>query len=295
MVIGELSGKKISTKIYDSIKEGLNCVDRNYLPKLSIVMASDDEGSSYWITKKQKIATNLGFDSEIIIVPENHTYEDVVSLIEDLNHDKTVHGILVQLPLYSHLEPYKNLILESIKQEKDVDGLTPMNQGNINFDLDFIPSATAQAVYESINLAMHGWDNYEIYNKVTLEGVKCTIINHSVLIGRPLSQMLLNSGATVSLCHEHTPNIQDFTLMSDIVVSATGNVGIWDSSFVSNDSIIIDVTSMYTKDGFRGDFVMDEAFKNKVQSWTPVPGGIGPVTIACLMKNLFDTYKNQIS
>ena len=281
-----IPGKLISKHIYEQIR--LNLESSASKPKLAIVMLSDDQASDNWIAKKHSIAKELGMESEIHRFDANTTVSDAVNFIADLNTDPRVTGILIQLPLYTHLEAARETILNSVDPRKDVDGLNPTNQGLLAFGYEPLISATAMACYEAISYSLAS-DQYQPGSLIDLSKKHIVIVNHSVLVGRPLAQLLLNSNATVTICHEHTKEIRTITSQADILVTATGQIGLITADHIKENSTVIDVTSIPTEGGFKGDAVIDDKFEEKVNMYTPVPGGIGPITIACLMRNLANT------
>lgn len=296
MYQGAIPGKELSARIAEENRNMATKLLNDYpvQPKFVILMISDDKPSDGWIIKKQGQAKKLGFGTEIVRFEPKANLHEVLTKITELNADNQVTGILVQLPLYSHLEPYRSQIISAVAPEKDVDGLGAINQGLLTHRSPNLISATVLAIMEAISYAWQG-ESWQYGDWPDLSGKKVTIINDSILIGRPLAMCLLDQQATVSICHAATPNLQEFTANSDIVVSATGQVGLLTAQHFQTDAVIIDVTSIKTAQGWKGDVVFDSATTEAARAWTPVPGGVGPLTIACLMSNLLKATEQQLA
>jgi methylenetetrahydrofolate dehydrogenase (NADP+) / methenyltetrahydrofolate cyclohydrolase len=265
-----IEGRSMADDILSDI--GRHIAERELPPKLAIVLVGKDPASKIFIEQKLKACKRIGAKSELRELSENATEKDLFALIERLNDDKSVDGILVQLPLPKHIDEAS--VFSSIDPTKDVDGLAVMNIGSaLHGDETLIP-ATVQAVIAMIGMA-----------GIELGGKEVVIVNRSSLVGKPLAISMLKRSATVTVCHTKTMDISVHTKMADIIVSATGQAGIIKGCMVKEGSTLIDVGCYKTPDGMVGDFDV-ESVSGKAANLTKVPGGIGPLTVAFTMKNL---------
>lgn len=260
--------------------------------KLCVVLASNDIASKTYVSLKLKRAQELGFEFELKEFEESTTTQDVVSLIQRWNLDISCNGILVQLPLYKHLDELA--IINAVAASKDVDGLTSVQQGRVSqLAANSLPPAAVLATLDSISYAVqqnvswkdltaNSWNISDNY----YSGKIITIVNNSNLIGIPLSTIFSKCGATVHICNEYTKDIKKYTLESDIVITATGKTRLFDHTFFKTGAVVIDITSEKVGDAFLGDVINSKELEEKISALTPVPGGIGPLTIACLLENL---------
>lgn len=278
-----IDGKVLSEKIYQSITKELS--ELSFKPKLAIILASNDPASRTYVDLKVKKAEDLGIETEVFEFSQDVWFEDITKKIEDLNEDESVHGILVQLPIYQHISKNDEYeILSSIDPAKDVDCLTYTNLGKLYFvRYDSIWPATVDAISRSIEFAIGNLGN--------LKGMNVLIINNSNLIGKPLFTLLSTYNATVTVANKESQDLKDLCLKSDIIVSATGQTNLIDHTFVSEGSTLIDVTSVKKEEKVIGDFIHSTELYNKAAYITPVPGGIGPLTIASLFNNLIRLIK----
>jgi len=267
-----LYGKTIAEKIYKDI------LAKPFVSKktLAIILIGDNSASEIYIKNKRIALQKLGGETIIFRLEEKINQEEVENLIIKLNSDKSIDGIILQLPIADQFN--KNQLLSLIDKNKDVDGLNPYNLGNLiqsDYSKSYIP-ATPFAVMKILS-----------FYQIDIEIKNIVIINNSLLFGKPLAMLLSNKLATVTICNHKTQNIKDFTLKADIVISAVGKAKIWDKSFLTNNQTIIDVGISKDEDGkISGDFDFD-SIQNLDINYTPVPGGVGPVTIACLLHNLY--------
>lgn len=293
-----IDGRKISQIILKELKSTIT--ENNLKPKLKIILASNDEPSKMYVRMKRMRAEEIGVEVEIQEVPENVTKEEIISIIDSANKDNMINGILVQLPLFSSLEIHRSEILNRIDSTKDLDGLTSSSLGNITqqFDTTFIPATVLGILFalsESFGFDFSNFsinaDTYlpvEIVNKLDthIKGVNVTIVNNSSLIGRPLSVILSQLNGSVSVLNIYTRDLKSYTTQADILVIATGNGNLIDHTYVKENCTVIDVTSIKVDDKIIGDVMISDEFVNKVRAYTPVPGGVGPLTIASLLYNL---------
>ncbi len=273
-------GKKVADDICSELsKEVAKFKKKHKPPKLSVILVGDDPASKTYIKMKENACSQIGILSDVHKLPENTDESEVLSLIKKLNENKNVHGILVQFPLPKHIN--KNKVMKAICPKKDVDGFNPINIGNVLLGDETLAPCTPKAVITTL-------DN----SGIKIEGKDVVIINHSNIIGKPLSLMLLNRDATVDVCHIKTKNLNEHTMEADIVIVAAGIPGLIKSDMVKSGVVIIDVGINKTKDGIKGD--AEKGIEKKASFLTPVPGGIGPITIATLMKNTVTCYKNLL-
>jgi methylenetetrahydrofolate dehydrogenase (NADP+)/methenyltetrahydrofolate cyclohydrolase len=273
-----LDGKKVRDFLADKIQKELKKL--NAVPKLVIVQVGDDERSSVYVRQKKLFGEKLGFEVEHLKLKNNLKDEELILKIKNLNNDKKVHGIIVQLPLPKKIDTIK--IVETINKDKDVDGLNSQNlrlilEGN---ESGFVP-ATTKGIMSLLD-----------FYQIPVEGKKVTIVGRSLLVGRPTSLMFLNKNATVTVCHTKTKNLKEEVKRADIVVSATGVPGLIDKKMVKKGQVIIDVGITKVGDKLLGD-VDFETVSKIVKAITPVPGGVGPMTVVSLFENLLISYKKQ--
>ena len=281
---GILDGKRLAEKIQDELKPRINTLlENNKMPGLGVILVGDKVESETYVTMKHKTCLKLGIMSKIHRFLEEVNEELVIDTIKRMNENNMIHGILVQLPLPEHMDT--NKVLNSIHPTKDVDGLGTMNAGKLfqNQDPLFF-SCTPRGCIELM-------DEYNI----RLRGKNVTIIGSSNLVGLPLSMMLLNRGATVTICNINTRDIREHIQHADILITCCGVPHIVKEEWVNEGTVVIDiginkVEDLSKKNGYRlvGD-VDFENVKNKASYITPVPGGVGPMTIAILMKQIVES------
>ena len=273
--------KQISENILTDVKNTHSSIKNG--AKLAIIDAGSDAASKKYISLKMQKAMELGIKTDLIQFSDTSRIEEVLAKINDLNNDKTVNGILVQLPLYELLAPYKHRLLNSVNPLKDVDGLSAINFGLYSQDLmNGILPATVDACLEVIK------DSYA----KDLPGTNVLIINNSDLIGKPLAMVLTTIGCTVTIANELSNNISDLLKTNDIIVSATGRGNLYNFADINQNALVIDITSKLIDNKVVGDFKRTEDQNNNI-IYTPVPGGMGPITIACLLRNLVNLTKLQ--
>jgi methylenetetrahydrofolate dehydrogenase (NADP+)/methenyltetrahydrofolate cyclohydrolase len=265
------------TSIAHEIKSNLACKvldlkKKNIIPSLAVIMVGDDPASKIYVRKKSQACQEVGINSITKYLPEDTSQDELGNIIDELNFDKTINGILVQLPLPKHIS--EEYILEKISPNKDVDSLSPINMGKIMIgNYNFAP-CTPAGIIEMLN-----HENIEIKSK------HCVVIGRSNIVGKPTAMLLLHNGGTVTVCHSGTKNLSAITREADILVSAVGKAGFVTSNMIKNGAVVIDVGTNRKSNGkVCGDVCFDEV--EKIASHiTPVPGGVGPMTIAMLMKN----------
>ncbi|HQA19217.1 MAG TPA: bifunctional 5,10-methylenetetrahydrofolate dehydrogenase/5,10-methenyltetrahydrofolate cyclohydrolase [Bacilli bacterium] len=272
-----LDGKMLSNKIKNELKAEFAKLDPK--PKLVVILVGDDPASKLYVQSKQKACEEVGVISETILLDSTITEEQLVLEIERLNNDPTVHGILVQLPLPKHLN--ETLIINTISDKKDVDGFHIYNKGRLINNLETIVPATPLGVLTLL----------KEYN-IEIKGKHAVVIGRSNIVGRPMAALLLNHDATVTICHRYTENLKQYTLIADIIVCAVGKPNLITADMVKEGAVIIDVGINRLGKKVVGD-VDFENVKDKASAITPVPGGVGPMTIAMLLSNLLKCYQNQ--
>lgn len=271
-----LDGKKLAQKITDDIKKEVKTFEKK--PKLAVILVGNNSASEIYVRNKQKKAIELGFESIVIPLPEDISEENLLEHIYILNEDANINAILIQLPLPKHLN--KQRILEAIEPIKDVDGFTSYNFGRLA--LGYKPYAIPCTPKGIIRIL----DEYNI----EIEGKNALVIGRSNIVGKPLSLLLQKRNATVTMAHSKTKNLQELIMQSELIISAVGLPNT--ISKAPDNSIIIDVGINRTENGLQGD-VDFIAVGDKVSHITPVPGGVGPMTIAMLMENTLELFKLQ--
>ena len=272
-----LDGKKIKTQVLDELHNEVSKLENK--PSLVVIEVGNNEASNIYIKQKAKMAESIGYDFKLLKFPEDINESDLLFTIDSLNNDTKVNAILVQLPLPKHLNA--SLILNSINPNKDVDGLSRINAGALLQNEDCLIPCTPLGI-------MHLLREYHL--EVT--GKNVTIIGRSNLVGKPIAILLSNAGATVTLCHSKTKNLKAHTLMADIIIVAVGHPNLITEDMVKENTIVIDVGINKVDNHICGD-VDFESIKNKASYITPVPGGVGPMTVAMLGANVLKAYKIQ--
>jgi len=265
-----IDGKKLSEKIIGDLKF-------SGTPGLAVILIGDDPSSELYTRKKVEACNDAGITSTRHELDAQVDEKSVLDLIDRLNNDSSVHGILVQLPLPEHLNTHN--ILSAVSPKKDVDGFTPENIGKLVSGSPYLVPCTPMGIMlilESIGSQ--------------LEGKEAVVVGHSLIVGKPLSIMLLNKGATVTICHHMTKDLASHTKKADILISATGKAHLIKANMVKKDAIVIDVGISKLDNKVVGDVDYEEVSK-LTEHITPVPGGVGPMTIASLLKNTIKAYQ----
>lgn len=271
-----LDGKNLSDTIQQNIIK--ECATLDIKPGLAVVLVGDDAPSRAYVNMKERACQNVGFFSSKHELPQTCTQEELLALIATLNADPKIHGILVQLPLPKHIDT--SVILESIAPHKDVDGFHPYNVGRLNTNLDGFVPATPLGVMSLL-------ESYQI----SVRGKDVVIVGASNIVGRPLATLMLNAGASVSICHILTKDVAQYTSRADIVCVGVGKVNLITESMIRQDAVVIDIGINRLDSGA---LVGDVDFANvakKASAITPVPGGVGPMTIASLLQNTLKAAK----
>lgn len=276
-----LDGKAFSCIVKDDLKQKCEVIKKTYgiSPKLAIILAGNNPASEIYVSSKIKACEYVGITSIVERFSESASQEDIVSAIKRLARDKTVNGIMVQLPLPHGLD--EKIILSNIPFEKDVDGLTPLSAGKNLLGEECLLPCTPKGIIE---LLKH-------YN-ITLSSLNAVIVGRSALVGKPLAGMLLKENCTVTVCHSKTRDLSEHTLKADILIVATGIPHLINADMVKEGAVVVDVGINRTPDGLTGD-VDFESVKDKASFITPVPGGVGPMTVAMLLDNSFTAFTRQ--
>lgn len=273
-----LDGRKIKLEILNDLKEKINKLERR--PGLVVIQVGSDPASQVYVKQKANMADIANIDFEHIKLDENIKQETLLDIIYSLNRNSLVNGILVQMPLPVNLDA--KVIQNSIDPLKDVDGLTDINMGRLSHNVDSLVPCTPMGIIDML----------KFYN-IDINGKCVTIVGRSDLVGKPLASLMTNNNATTILCHSKTNNLSDFTRMADILVSAIGKPRFITSDMVKEDSVVIDVGINRLDDGkLCGDVDFDNV-KDKTSFITPVPGGVGQMTVAELGKNTYKAYLLQ--
>ena len=277
-----MDGKALSMKLKNSLKEEVEkIISEGVNPCLAVIIVGDNPASKVYVNNKKKSCAELGIKSLEYALPEETTEEELLKIIDELNKNEDVDGILCQLPLPKHITE-KNVI-NSILPEKDVDAFHPENVGHIMIgDYAFLP-CTPAGVMEILK-------EYEI----DVAGKNCVVVGRSNIVGKPMTMLLLKENATVTVCHSKTKDLASFTKNADILVSAVGKPGLITADMVKENAVVIDVAINRLENGKLCGDVDFENVKDKTSFITPVPGGVGPMTIATLMKNTVTSAKNRL-
>ena len=276
-----IDGKKAAAELREELKQEVVDLKTKYnkVPGLTVILIGDMAPSQIYVRNKEKSAIEVGLKSEVIKYPDTVEEKIVLEKIEELNNDETVSGILVQLPLPKHIDKQK--VIETIAPSKDVDGFHPMNVGNLSSGYESSVPCTPLGCYLMIKKI-----------EPNLSGKKAVVVGRSNLNGKPMTQLLLKENCTVTITHSRTKDLKAECLEADIIVAAVGIPELVKGDWVKKDAIVIDVGINKTENGLVGDVAFDEVSK-VAKARTPVPGGVGPMTIACLLKNTVDCFKRS--
>lgn len=273
-----IDGKKIAAQIRDNLKQKIATLSS--VPQLAIVLVGNDEPSLIYVRNKQKAAAQIGLLSQLHHLDENISEEELLKIIAQLNNDSEINGIIVQLPLPKHLNT--NRVINAISPLKDVDGFHPYNTGMLqNNEKPYFVAATPLGVMQLIKSVLPD-----------LSGKNVVLIGASLIVGRPLATLLLNQECTVTITHAQTRNIKELTSKADILVAACGVAKLVKADWIKENAVLIDVGINRDNGKICGDIDFDDV-KEKALAITPVPGGVGPMTIAMLLSNTVDAFLLQ--
>jgi methylenetetrahydrofolate dehydrogenase (NADP+) / methenyltetrahydrofolate cyclohydrolase len=271
-----IDGKKISSEIKDELKAKVSMLTRKGTRiTLAVVQVGNDPASSVYVGNKKKACEYIGIESQAYELPEETTEEELVSLVEKLNNEESVNGILVQLPLPAHMN--EDIIINTISPAKDVDGFHPQSVGALSIGQKGFVSCTPAGVIQLLKRS-----------NISMEGKECVIIGRSNIVGKPMALLMLRENATVTICHSRTKNLKEVAKRADILIVAIGKPYFVTKDYVKEGAIVIDVGIHRNENGkLCGDVDYDDVL-GIVSAITPVPGGVGPMTIAMLMSNCVD-------
>lgn len=273
-----LDGKQVKKQILEDLKQELI-----NLPKLglTVIQVGEDPASKVYVGQKEKMALEVGYNFNHVKLPAEITEEELLTIIDELNADETVHGVLVQMPLPEHLDA--KTIQNRVDPNKDVDGLCDVNAGKLVHNVDALVPCTP---YGIIDMLKH----YEI----EVSGKNVVVVGRSDLVGKPIANLMTNNNATVTICHSKTQNLAEYTKMADILVVAIGRPNFITGDMVKDGAVIVDVGINRVDDKLVGDVEFDSACQ-KASYITPVPGGVGQMTVAELGRNVLKAYKMTLT
>lgn len=280
-----LEGKVFAAKLKEEAGKKAQEIKAKYgiTPGLAVIIVGENPASQVYVRNKHKACTELGFYSEGVELPATTTREELLAEIQRLNNDEKIHGILVQLPLPKELQPYESEVLEVINPLKDVDGFHPVNVGRLVTGQKALVPCTPHGCLRMLELA-----------EIPVEGANAVIIGRSNIVGKPMLHLLLGKNATVTICHSRTKNLAEITRQADILVAAVGKAGFVTADMVKPGAAVIDVgINRIAPKKLVGD-VDFEAVKEVAGAITPVPGGVGLLTIAMLMQNTVEAARLQL-
>lgn len=272
-----LDGKTLANDILD--KQSLKVKQLDTAPNLVVIQVGNDPASSVYVRNKERTAERVGINSETVKLSKHITQDELLEIIDKYNHFTSVNGILVQLPLPKHID--EQVILEAISPMKDVDGFHPLNVGKLNIGQKQMIPSTPAGIMELLKA-----------NHIELEGKHVVIVGRSNIVGKPMAHLLLEANATVTIAHSKTKDLKHLTKQADILVVAVGQPELITEDYVKDGTVVIDVGINRTESGLKGDVDFNNV-KSKVAAITPVPGGVGPMTIAMLMNQTYQAYCTQ--
>ena len=278
-----IDGKKIASDLREKLKKNIIEIKSKFkiVPGLSVILVGEDPASKIYVKNKEKFSKEIGIDSKVIRYPENIEEKTVLNKIIELNNDKNISGILVQLPLPKHINKQK--VIETIHPSKDVDGFHPINVGNLSSGYDTRIPCTPLGCLLLLK---------EI--EKNLSGKHAVVVGRSNLNGKPMAQLLLRENCTVTITHSKTKDLKSECIKADIIIAAVGIPKLIKGNWVKKNAIVIDVGINKTESGIVGDVDFNEVSKI-AKAITPVPGGVGPMTIACLLNNTVECFKRTNS
>ncbi len=277
-----LNGREIAKEIRSNIVKEVQDLKKKYKrsPVITTLVIGENPSSEMYLKLRTNACNEVGINSKIVRFDANVSEETILQSIQDLNTDPSIHGIFIQYPVPPHLSPQK--LMRSVTAMKDVEGFNPENLGRTLIGEETLVPCTPLSVLTILE-----------HEKIQLQGKDIVIVNHSNVVGKPLAALLLNRNATVAITHVFTKNLKMYTSNADIIITGAGVRNLITKEHIKDNAIVIDVGIIETKEGVRGD-VDAEAVKDKAALLTPVPGGVGPVTIACSLANMLRTFQNCV-
>ena len=277
-----IDGHKIAEEIQEEVARGVKKLREDYgiTPCLATILVGEDPASKTYLSMKRRACERIAIHYEEYLFPERVQQEELIKLILELNDDVKIHGILIQLPLPAHLD--EDFILERVSPKKDVDGFHPINLGNLLIGNENMPPCTPSGIVFMLEKI-----------GVDLKGRHVVVVGRSKIVGRPLAAMFLNRDATVTICHSKTKDLGEYTKQADILVVAVGRAKLITKEMIKEGTVIIDVGMNRVEGKLCGDVDFEDV-KEKASAITPVPGGVGPMTVAMLMKNTLIAAKSTL-
>ncbi len=277
-----IDGKALAKNVRENLKKDVEELKKKgIVPRLAVILVGEDKASQIYVKNKSKACIEVGVEYEEILLDESTSMEKLLNIIDDLNNRNDITGILLQSPIPKHLDI--NEAFRRISPNKDVDGFNPVSIGKLCLNQDTFVSCTPYGIMKM----------FEAYN-VDLDGKDAVIIGRSNIVGKPMALSMLNKNATVTICHSKTKNLKEITKKADILVAAVGKKHFVTADMVKEGAVVIDVGINRTEEGLFGD-VDFENVKEKTSLITPVPGGVGPMTVAMLINNVVKCAKNMIA
>lgn len=283
MIAKILDGKKIASEIKEELKlEIAEMKERGIIPGLAVILVGNDPASKVYVNAKKKACEEIGIYSRVLEMPESTSQPELQDAVEKLNKDEKIHGILVQLPLPKNID--EEIIIETISSQKDIDCFHPENVGRLSIGIGEIKPCTPAGIIEILKR-----------NDMELSGKECVVVGRSNIVGKPMALMLLQENGTVTIAHSKTKNLGEVTKRADILIAAVGKAGLITKDMIKKGVVIVDVGMNRLADGKLVGDVDFESVKEIAGAITPVPGGVGPMTIAMLLKNTVRASKNSKS
>ena len=275
-----LDGKKTAQKVREALKAKVASLPKKKAPGLAAVLVGENPASQMYVGRKEKAAREAGFYSEVHRLDKQISEQNLLTLIHQLNNDSRIHGILVQLPLPQQIS--QETIFEAVDPQKDVDGFHPINLGRLMAGKPTFIPCTPRGILHLLK-AYH----------IGISGKKAVVVGRSLIVGKPMAHLLLNENATVTLCHSKTKDLEKECRTADILIAAAGKPALIKKSFIKKGAVVIDV-GIHRKDNKLMGDVDFKAVQNQASFITPVPGGVGPMTIAMLLQNTWESFSRRV-
>jgi methylenetetrahydrofolate dehydrogenase (NADP+)/methenyltetrahydrofolate cyclohydrolase len=277
-----INGREIAKEIRIKISTEVQRLKKKYQrePLITTILIGKNPSSDLYLKLRTTACNEVGITSRLLRFDADVSEQIILQTIQDLNNDPSVHGIFIQYPVPSHLSP--NTLMQAVNAKKDVEGFNPENLGRTLIGDEALVPCTPLSVLMILE-----------HEQIPFQGKDVVIVNHSNIVGKPLAALLLNRNATVAICHVYTKNLKQYTSKADILITGAGVLNLITKDYIKNKAVVVDVGIIETKDGIRGD-VDFESVQETAALLTPVPGGVGPVTIACALSNMMKTYKNCV-
>ena len=277
-----IDGKQLAQKRREEVKQAVDELKgQGIVPGLAVILVGEDPASQVYVRNKEKACHEVGFYSEVHRLPEDTTQEELLQLIDRLNNDEKIHGLLVQLPVPKHID--EKAVIHAISPKKDVDGFLPENLGSLLIGEPAFEPCTPKGCIDLIK-----------ETGIDITGKKAVVVGRSNIVGKPVAMMLLRENATVTMCHSRTKNLKEELLAADIVVAAIGKANFITGDMIKPGAVVIDVGMNRDENGKLCGDVDYAAIEPKASVITPVPGGVGPMTICCLMENTIECFLRKM-